>query len=255
MTAALDIIELAAQAQGIRDDAANDFIAANALYAFVLSLANQAQALVDTVSDDEYVQRGLSGFRVDMGRLREQLARIFKPSVFDRGADHEGDVVRPILEGVWPVFLGTLPQYENGVPPKDPLLPPTARRVDDPASGSFKTLPVIATVGALWNMAYAGADADKRDGDDAASRLIKEVITDVRTYFERQPPGETAEDTGNPDDATLWSDGRRLVERIGEAAEEGGELWKTFGSGIGTVLGWVAGAALGLGALYVVTRE
>lgn len=255
MTQRLDIIELAAQAQSIRDDAANDFIAANALYAFVLSLANQAQSLVDTVSDDEYVQRGLGGFRVDMGRLREQLERVFKPAAFDRGADHVGDVVRPILEGVWPVFLGTLPQYEDGVPPRDPLLPLSAQRVSDPTAGSFKTQPVITTVGALWNMAYAGVDADKRDGDDAASRLIKEVITDVRTYFERQPPGETAEDTGDPDDATIWSDSRALVNRIGEAAEVGGELWQEFGSGFAGALGWVAGGAIGLGLLYLLTRD
>ncbi len=243
MTARLSIIELADQARAIREDADSDLIAAHALYAFVASLADQAQKLRNTVSGDVYAQRGLGMWDLDMSRLQHQLAQVMRPTLEGRGgpdASYERDVIRPILDGVWPAWLSSLPQYADGVQMRDPLLPPTATPVRD---GSFQTQPVVASVGALWNQAFEAAEFDaSHDGNDDASRWVKEAVTSMRAYFEGEAPGDT--------NRTAWADARNLFAAVGKAAGDvGGALYDGFGSGFGTVLGY---AAAGVGVLLLV---
>lgn len=238
MSPRLSVIELSAQAQAIRDAAESDFIAAHALYAFVDSLAKQARAVRGQLSADAYVQRGMGAWDDDMGRLQNQLAQVMAPTLGQSEGPHEADVIRPILRGEWPAWIGALPHYADGVRMGDPMLPPTAARME--TGGSFKTTPVVAAVVTLWNQAFVATELDASAGDDRGSRLIKEAVTSMTTYFEGEAPGD--------EHRTLWSDARELFASLGEAVDDASRspLWDGFGSGLGTALGYAAAAVGGL---------
>jgi len=212
-----------------------------ALVELIRGLAASADEVRAGISPDVYLQRGLRQWDRDRDRLEQQLERVFLPSIRGEVEDATpadtvpGDVTGPIVRGVWPAWIPTLPQYAGGVKPTDPLLPPTTRVQTVQGVRTFKTLPVASAVAQLWSEVHVAADFDRELG---AERL-RAVLTKTAAAFERP------DDTGNEGETNVWRTIREWANAAGElAGNAGSNIWDT--GGIQTAL-LVGAGVLGLG--------
>lgn len=211
---------------------------ATALVELVEQLAKSADETRSSISGDVMIQRGLAQWDRDRERLRQQVLRVFEPSL--RGENGQApedivhdDIVEPVIRGLWPAWLSELPQYTAGVSAFDPLLPRVKTRTVD-GKRRFKTQPVAATVASLWTQVHVAAGLDREQG----MARFRSVLTATAAAFE-----EPAAD-GNPGEFNVWETAQSWANKAGELVESGSSAF--FGSsGFGTFIAVGGGLVIG----------
>lgn len=219
--------------------------AIEAMLVFDKAIIDDAVEMFEGMSQDVYVERGLSQWKKDLSRHANQLDMMRRSGIKEARAgkfEHvERDFLRPFLDGIWGGWVAKNYAGEpGGRPPQgDPVFPPSAAPETIDGKDVFVTSSYAADTASLWNQVYAAWSFDREIG--AADRFGV-IFNNAAAELERAAPGE---------DPTLRDKAVKVVRDAAEALNEGAlNLLEAVGSGGLAVARWVG---IGIG-VYLLVR-